>query len=60
MRRTAPAWGFVPVEAAGSYETVANAYFCGRGACAQYDPKVLLGAKNLRNLGVRDYYSYYY
>ena len=55
MRRTAPAWGFgairvggfLPAEAAGGYKTVAAAYFRGRGACIQYDPKVIVGAKTL-------------
>ena len=41
------AGGFLPVEAAGGYETVACAYFHGRGACSQYDPKVIVGAKAL-------------
>ena len=27
--------------------TVAGAYFRGRGACTQYDPKIILGAKSL-------------
>ena len=39
--------GFWPVEAAGGYKTAASAYFRGRAACAQYDPKVILGAKTL-------------
>ena len=39
------AGGFPPVEAAGDYKTVASAYFCGRRACTQYDPKVIVGAK---------------
>ena len=54
MRRTAPAWGlaqfwggFLPVEAAGGYKTVAGAYFRGSGVCAQYDPKIIVGAKTL-------------
>ena len=54
MRRTAPAGfgairagGFLPVEAAGGYKTVAGVYFRGRGACIQYDPKVIVGAKTL-------------
>ena len=38
---------FLPAEAAGGYKTVAGAYFCGLGACTQYDPKVILGAKTL-------------
>ena len=36
--------GFLPVEADGGYE---GAYFRSRGACTQYDPKVILGAKAL-------------
>ena len=47
--------GFLPVEAAGGYKTVAGAYFRGRGACSQYDPKVILGAKTLDPSG--DAYS---
>ena len=39
--------GFLPVEAAGSYKTVACAYFRGCGACSQYDPKVIVGARTL-------------
>ena len=38
---------FLPVEAAGGHKPVAGAYFRGRGACTQYDPKVILGAKTL-------------
>ena len=42
------AGGFLPVEAAGGYKTVAGAYFRGRGACTQYDPKVIIvGAKTV-------------
>ena len=41
------AGGFLPVEAAGGNKTVAGAYFCSRGACIQYDPKVIVGAKTL-------------
>ena len=41
------AGGFLPVEAAGGYKTVACAYFRGRGACTQYDPKVIRGARTL-------------
>ena len=33
--------GFLPVKAAGGCKTVAGAYFRGRGACTQYDPKVI-------------------
>ena len=39
--------GFLLVEAAGGYKTVAIAHFGGRGACTQYDPKVIVGAKTL-------------
>ena len=39
------AGGFLPVKAAGGCKTVAGAYCRGRGACTQYDPKVILGAK---------------
>ena len=35
------------MEAAGGCNTVAGAYFRGRGACTKYDPKVILGAKTL-------------
>ena len=41
------AGGFVHVKAAGGCKTVAAAYFRGRRACTQYDPKVILGAKTL-------------
>ena len=41
------AGGFLPAEDAGGYETVACAYFRGRGACTQYDPEVIVGAKAL-------------
>ena len=41
------AGGFLPVKAAAGGKTVAGAYFRGRGACTQYDPKVILGAKTL-------------
>ena len=41
------AGGFLPAEAAEGYKTVAGAYFRGRGACTQYDPKVIVGAKAL-------------
>ena len=41
------AGGFLPVKAAAGCKTVASAYFRGRGACAQYDPKIILGAKTL-------------
>ena len=39
---------FLTVKAAGGCKTVAGAYFRSRGACSQYDPKVILGAKNPR------------
>ena len=39
---------FLPVEAAVGHRTVAGAYFHGRGACTQYDPKIIMGATNLR------------
>ena len=41
------AGGFLPVKGAGGCKAVAGAYFGGRGACIQYDPKVILGAKFL-------------
>ena len=41
------AGGFLHVEAAGGCKTVASAYFRGRGACTQYDPKVTMGEKTL-------------
>ena len=41
------AGGFLPAEVAGGYKPVAIAYFGGRGACTQYDPKVIVGAKTL-------------
>ena len=41
------AGGFLPVKAAGGCKTVAGTYFRGRGACTQYDPKVIPGAKTL-------------
>ena len=55
MRLTVPAWGLaqfgrevlLPREAAGGYKTMAGAYFRGRGACSQYDPKVIVGATTL-------------
>ena len=50
------AGGFLPVEAAGGYKTVAGAYFRGRGACIQYDPEVIVGAKTLDPKG-DDYYG---
>ena len=43
------AGGFLPVKAAGGCKTVSGAYF--RGACTQYDPKVILGAKTLDPTG---------
>ena len=41
------AGGFLRVESAGGYKTVAGAYFRGRVACALCDPKLILGAKTL-------------
>ena len=41
------AGGFLPVEGGGGYKTVAGACFRGRGACSQYDPKVIVVAKTL-------------
>ena len=41
------AGGFLPVKGAGGCKAVAGAYFRGRGACTQYDPIVILGAKSL-------------
>ena len=41
------AGGLLPVKAAAGGKTVAGAYFRGRGACTQYDPKIILGAKTL-------------
>ena len=52
------AGGFLPVKAAGGCKTVAGAYFRGRGACTQYDPKVILGAKALDPKGDAYYGSY--
>ena len=43
--------GFLPMEAAGSYKNVAGACFRGRGACTQYDPKVIVAAKPLDRKG---------
>ena len=43
--------GFLPVEAAGCFETVAGAYSSGRGACTLYDPKVIVGAKTVNPEG---------
>ena len=40
------AGGFLPAKTAGGCKAMAGAYFRGRGACTQYDPKVILGAKN--------------
>ena len=39
--------GFLPLEAAEGYKTVAGAYIRGRGACTQYGLKVIVGAKTL-------------
>ena len=49
------AGGFLLVETAGGYKTVAGAYFRGRGACAPFDLKVIVGAKALDPKG--DAYS---
>ena len=51
------AGGFLRVEAAGGYQTVAGAYFRGRGACTQYHPKVIVGAKTLDPKGDASYGS---
>ena len=51
------AGGFLPVKAAGGCKTVAGAYFRGRGACTQYGPKVILGAKALGPNGDASYGS---
>ena len=40
------AGGFLPMKAAAGGKTVAGAYFRCRGACAQHDPKIMLGAKH--------------
>ena len=37
---------------------MACAYFRGRGACTQYDPKVMVGAKTLNLKGDAYYGSY--
>ena len=50
------AGGFLPVKAAAGGQTVTGAYFRGRGACAQYDPKIILCAKTL-DLKVDAYYG---
>ena len=50
------AGGVLPVKAAAGGKTVAGAYFHGRGACTQYDPKVIPGAKTLDPKGDA-YYS---
>ena len=43
--------GFLPVGPTGGYKTVAGAYLRSRGACSQYDPKIILGAKILHPKG---------
>ena len=49
---------FLPVEAAVFHKAVAGAYSRGRGACTQYDPKIILGATNPRHhKGDADYGS---
>ena len=50
--------GFLPVEAAGGCQTVAGTCFRGCGACTQYPPKVILGAKTLDPKGDAYYGSY--
>ena len=45
--RAIRAGGVLPTEVAGGYKIVASAYFRGRGACTQHDPKVIVGAKTL-------------
>ena len=50
------AGGVLPVKAAAGGKTLAGAYSRGRGACTQYDPKVILGAKTLDPKGDA-YYS---
>ena len=50
------AGGVLPVKAAAGGKTVAGAHFRRRGACALYDPKVILGAKTL-DLKGDAYYS---
>ena len=52
------AGGFLPVEAAGGCINVAGAYFRGRRACTQYDPKVILGANTLDLKGDACFGSY--
>ena len=51
------AGGCLPVEAAGGYKTMAGAHFRGRGACTQYDPKVIVGAKTIDPKGAAYYGS---
>ena len=52
------AGGFQPAETAAGGKTVACAYFRGRGACNQYAPKVIVGAKTLDPKGDAYYGSY--
>ena len=49
--------GFLPAKAAGGCKTVAGAYFRGRGVCAQYDPKVILGTNTLDSKGDASYFT---
>ena len=42
------AGGFLPVEAAGVFKTMAGACFRGHGTCTQYDPKVILSVSPRR------------
>ena len=51
------AGGFLPMEAAVGHKAVAGACFRGRGACTQYGPKVILGAKTLDPKSDADYGS---
>ena len=51
------AGGFLPAKAAGGSRIVVGAYFRGRGACTQYHPKVIVGAKTLDLKGAAYYGS---
>ena len=42
------AGNFLPVESAVGHKTVAGAYFRGRAARTQHDPKIILGATSPR------------
>ena len=50
-------WPSLAAEAAGGFKTVAGAYFRGRGACTQYDPKVIVAAKTLEDPKCDAYYG---